>query len=72
MGNSWGERWDRIRRRLSFSDLLIDGLGKFFMGFGLGALFASHLQPRIAWALLVGGLVLVLLTKGKYLSRSGS
>ena len=72
MSDSWDERWDRIRRRLSFADLLIDGLGKFLMGFGLGGLVAAHLQPRIAWALFVGGLILVVRTKGKYLSRSGS
>jgi len=61
-------RWSRVRSELTLQDLLLDVGGKTLVALGLGALFASVLQPY-AWALIGGGLVCSTIVKAKYWKR---
>ena len=62
---SWAERWNRIKTKLTLTDLLLDMSGKMLLTLGLGACLASYLAPY-AWGLIIVGFGLSVAVKLKY------
>ena len=68
MAPSLTERWNRIRTEFALRDLILDVIGKFLVGVGIGAWLAAALAPY-AWMLVVVGLSCSLIVKAKYWKR---
>jgi len=68
MSRTLTERWNRVRTEFALRDLILDVVGKFLVGVGIGALLAQHLA-HYAGVLIVIGLVCSIVVKAKYWKR---
>ena len=64
-GAAQAGRWNRIKAKVTLTDLALDVSGKILVALGAGALLATSFQPY-AWGLIIVGIVLSATVKAKY------